>query len=76
MHEKVKKRLQQSNGKYKNRAYLQRRKNFFNEGELVMEHLMKEIFPRGTYNKMKYKNVGPCRILRKKSKNEYKLEFR
>ena len=46
IHEHVKKRLQQSNAKYKRREYLQRRIEVFEEDELLMEHLWKEIFPR------------------------------
>jgi hypothetical protein len=42
---------------------------------MVMEHLRKEIFPSDTYIKPKYKKIGQCRILRKFSKNAYKLEL-
>ena len=45
------------------------------ESELVMAHLRKEWFPRGTYNKLKYKKIGPCRILKKISSNTYCLEM-
>ena len=54
---------------------MKRRIKFFEECELVMAHVRKEIFTRGTYRKMKYKNVGPCSILRKISGNTYKLEL-
>jgi hypothetical protein len=40
-----------------------------------MAHLRKEIFPRGTYSKLNYKKIGPCRILRKIFDNAYKLEL-
>jgi len=40
-----------------------------------MAHLRKEGFPRGTYNKLNYKEIGPCQILRKISDNAYKLEL-
>jgi hypothetical protein len=44
-------------------------------GDLVLAHLRKEIFPRGTYNKLKMKNIGPCKIIRKFEANAYEMQF-
>ena len=42
---------------------------------MVLAHPRKEIFPKGEYNKMKMKKIGPYRILRKFSANAYELEM-
>jgi hypothetical protein len=42
---------------------------------LILAHLRKERFPRGTYNKLKMKKIGPCRIIRKFGTNAYEIEL-
>ena len=40
-----------------------------------MVHLSKDIYPRGTYSELKWKKIGPCKILRKFSSNAYEVEL-
>ena len=40
-----------------------------------MVHLKKDQFPRGTYDKLKWKKIGLCKILRKFSTNAYEVEL-
>ena len=42
---------------------------------MAYTHLRKEIFPKGAYNKISLKKIGPCIILNKFSNNAYVLEF-
>ena len=50
LHSKVKQRLQDSNQEYKRRADQRKRQLQFEVGDMVLAHLRKERFPRGTYN--------------------------
>ena len=75
IHSQVKERLQSSNQEYKHRADQHRQELQFEVGDLILAHMRKERFPRGTYNKLKMKKIGPCKIIRKFGANAYEIEL-
>jgi hypothetical protein len=42
---------------------------------LILAHLRKEIFLKGTYNKLKMKRIRPCKVLKKFGANAYEIEL-
>jgi hypothetical protein len=75
LHSQIKEQLQNYSQEYKHRVDQHRRDLQFEVGDQVLAHLKKEMFPRGTYNKLKMKKIGPCKILRKFDANAYEIEF-
>ena len=52
---------------------MKRKEVNFQFGDLIISYIGKERFPKGTYNKLKLKNIGPCKIIRNFYGNAYEI---
>jgi hypothetical protein len=75
LHSQIRGQLHNYNQEYKHRADKHRKELQFEVGDQVLAHLRKEMFLNGTYNKLKMKKIGSCKILRNFDANAYEIEF-
>ena len=75
VHKEVYDHLMQTIESYKKTTNKKRRQAGFSQGDLVMIHHGKNRFPTDTYNKLKDRQLGLFRILKKVGENAYKIEL-
>jgi len=74
-HEEVKKHIEHSNAIYKSVVDQHRIYKEFKVRDKVLVYLRKERFLTRMYNKLKYKKIGPYRIVRKYGANSYQVDL-
>ena len=75
LHQEVKKKLEESNAKYKAAADKHPSEKLFKEGDLVMIHLSKHHYPAGMYHKLQAKKICPFPIKKKLGDNAYIIDL-
>lgn len=75
MHDEVKEAIKASNESYAIAANQHRRVKEFEEGDMVLVHLRRDRFPKGTYHKLNSKKFGLCKVLKKISLNTYMVKL-
>jgi hypothetical protein len=75
IHEEVRKRLTINFEKYKLQADKHRRKLEFKPGDVVLIRIRPERFPKGVFQKLHQRRVGPFKILQQLGQNAYLLEL-
>ena len=67
--------MQSSSQEYKCRVDQHRRELQFEVGDFILAYLRKDRFPREMYNKLKMKNIGPCKVIRKFGEITYDIQL-
>jgi hypothetical protein len=75
LHSHIRGQLQNNSQAYKNKVDQYHRELQFEVGYQVLAHLRNGRFSMGTYNKLKMKKIGPCKMLRKFDANAYEIEL-